>query len=253
MARCRETGLDTALVAVESVAELARDAPLLLLCMARPELLELRPSWGGGIWNATTVLLEPLDAAETAELFEALGGVDEELAMRIAANADARDTALRRGDAGARSQRPGWAVDVPTLSRCWQPDSTSSTQASRAVLERGSIDWQVFHRGSVEALANGEPQADRLMALVRKQLVRPDRPQLPNDDAYRFRHLLIRDAAYDALPKSVRADLHRRFARWLETHGRDLVELEEITCYHYEQAARYLAELGRPRSALTVP
>src|SRR5206468_7711259 len=79
---------------------------------------------------------------------------------------------------------------------------------------------------------------------------RPDRPQLPQEDAYRFRHLLIRDAAYDALPKAVRANLHRRFAGWLETNGQELVELEEVLGYHLEQAARYLAELGRPDPAV---
>jgi tetratricopeptide (TPR) repeat protein len=81
--------------------------------------------------------------------------------------------------------------------------------------------------------------------LVRRELVRPDRPQLPRDDAYRFRHLLIRDAAYDALPKATRAELHRRFADWLAQHGTDLVELDEILGYHLEQASRYRAELGQ--------
>src|SRR5207249_11564727 len=92
----------------------------------------------------------------------------------------------------------------------------------------------------------GAEMTPRLAALVRRDLVRPDRPQLPREDAYRFRHLLIRDAAYDALPKATRADLHRRFAEWLEEHGQSLVELDEILGYHLEQAARYLDELGRP-------
>src|SRR5262249_54699903 len=92
----------------------------------------------------------------------------------------------------------------------------------------------------------------RLITLVRKELVRPDRAQLPGDDAYRFRHLLIRDAAYEALPKATRADLHRRFAAWLEQHGQGLVELEEILGYHLEQAARYLAELGQDDPALAL-
>jgi tetratricopeptide (TPR) repeat protein len=82
------------------------------------------------------------------------------------------------------------------------------------------------------------------MALVRKELVRPDRTQLPGDDAFRFRHLLIRDAAYDGLPKSARAELHERFAAWLELLGKDLIELDEILGYHLEQAHRYRAELG---------
>jgi tetratricopeptide (TPR) repeat protein len=75
-------------------------------------------------------------------------------------------------------------------------------------------------------------------------LIRPDRPQLPGEDGFRFRHLLIRDAAYDALPKTVRAELHERFAAWREQHDADLVELDEILGYHLEQACRYRSELG---------
>ncbi len=79
---------------------------------------------------------------------------------------------------------------------------------------------------------------------MRRELVRPDRPQLPGEDAYRFRHLLIRDAAYDALPKATRAELHERFATWIGEHGVGLVELDEVVGYHLEQAYRYRAELG---------
>jgi tetratricopeptide (TPR) repeat protein len=125
--------------------------------------------------------------------------------------------------------------------------------AERAVLERGSVEGRTFHRGAVAALADGDsPVDERLVALVRKQLVRPDRAQLTGDDAYRFRHLLIRDAAYEALPKASRADLHRRFAAWLEEHGRDLVELEEILGYHLEQAALYLGQLGEDDATLAL-
>jgi tetratricopeptide (TPR) repeat protein len=85
---------------------------------------------------------------------------------------------------------------------------------------------------------------------VRHQLVRRDRAQLAGDEGYRFRHLLIRDAAYDALPKTVRADLHARFADWLDERGAALVERDEIVGYHLEQASRYLAELGQPDSDL---
>ena len=85
---------------------------------------------------------------------------------------------------------------------------------------------------------------------MRKELVRPTTATLPEDDAFRFRHLLIRDAAYDALPKATRADLHERFARWLEDMGRGLVELDEILGYHLEQAARYRSELGQSSDEL---
>ena len=115
----------------------------------------------------------------------------------------------------------------------------------RDVLQCGSVEGRVFHRGAVQALAPDEPQVTtRLTALVRKELVRPDKPQLPDEDAFRFRHLLIRDAAYNALPKATRAELHERFADWLGEHGSTLVELDEILGYHLEQAYRYRTELG---------
>src|SRR5207247_7140652 len=108
------------------------------------------------------------------------------------------------------------------------------------VLERGAVEGEIFHRGAVQALAPDETQVTpRLAALVRKELIRPDRPQLAGEDGFRFRHLLIRDAAYDALPKATRAELHERFASWLEQHGAELVELDEILGYHLEQACRY--------------
>jgi tetratricopeptide (TPR) repeat protein len=86
--------------------------------------------------------------------------------------------------------------------------------------------------------------AAHLLGLVRKELVRPNASAIAGNDAFRFRHLLIRDAAYDALPKSLRAQLHERFADWIDEHGADLVEREEILGYHLGQAALYRAELG---------
>ena len=95
-----------------------------------------------------------------------------------------------------------------------------------------------------------KPGHARLASLMRKELIRPDKAQFPGEDGFRFRHLLIRDAAYDALPKAIRADLHERFADWLEQRGAALVELDEILGYHLEQAARYKAELGKPDDVL---
>jgi hypothetical protein len=108
------------------------------------------------------------------------------------------------------------------------------------------VEGKIFHRGSVTALA---PQPVRaqipgdLLALVRKELVRPDRSHIPGDDAFRFRHLLIRDTAYESLPKAVRAEFHQRFAEWLDQHG-ELFEQDEIVGYHLERAAQYQAEVG---------
>jgi class 3 adenylate cyclase/tetratricopeptide (TPR) repeat protein len=236
---------ETLLDLVEHIADLSRDAPILLLCMARPELLERRPSWGGGKLNATTVLLEPLDATETDRLIAELGGVGDELRERILQVAEGNPLFLEEVLALLRDSG-GVEVEVPpTIQALLAARLDQLDPAERSVLERGSVEGRTFHRGAVAALVEGDGSVDqRLVALVRKELVRPDRPQLAGDDAYRFRHLLIRDAAYDALPKATRADLHERFARWIEEHGTQLVELDEIVGYHLEQACLYRSELG---------
>jgi predicted ATPase len=124
--------------------------------------------------------------------------------------------------------------------------------SERSVLERGAVEGRVFHRSAVQALSDeGSQLTGRLVALMRKDLVQVEPTQIPDDEAYRFRHLLIRDAAYDALPKAVRAELHERLADWLEERRDGLVELDELVGHHLEQAARYKQELGRPDATLT--
>ncbi len=136
-------------------------------------------------------------------------------------------------------------VVPPTIQALLASRLDQLDTAERGVLERGAVEGHVFHRGAVVALAPDEPHVDgRLVTLVRKDLVRPERSLLAGDDAYRFRHLLIRDAAYESLPKATRAELHERFADWVEQHASELVELDEIVGYHLERAYTYRAELG---------
>ena len=111
-------------------------------------------------------------------------------------------------------------------------------------MERGAVEGEVFHRGAVAELSPDplRPAVEsHLATLVRKELIRATPPTFPEDEGFRFRHLLIRDAAYESLPKATRAELHERFADWLSSH--DLVEGDEIVGYHLEQAHRYRAEL----------
>ena len=116
------------------------------------------------------------------------------------------------------------------------------------MIERAAVEGKVFHRNAVVELAPDpirETVPVQLRALMRKELIRPDRPDLAGDESFRFRHLLIRDAAYGALPKEIRAELHARFAGWLSRVAADhLTEYEEILAYHFEQAAGYRTELG---------
>ena len=244
-------GEPTFLDLVEHVAEWSRDAPILLLCLARPDLLERRAGWGGGKHNATTVLLEPLTPSETNELIDhLLEGValEPRLRERIRSAAEGNPLFVEQMLAMVESS-PG-AVTVPaTIQALISARLDQLPTAERAALERGAVEGQVFHRGAVAALAPDDRNVTaNLMGLVRKELVRPSAATLPDDDAFRFRHLLIRDAAYDALPKSARAELHGRFAAWIEERAPDLVELDEILGYHLEQAAVYRAELWYPGS-----
>jgi class 3 adenylate cyclase/tetratricopeptide (TPR) repeat protein len=230
---------------VEHVADLSRGAPILLLCMARPELLDGRPAWGGGKLNASNVLLEPLAPNETGELIAALADeIPEGLRGRILEAAGGNPLFVEEMVAMAAEGDADVTVP-PTIQALLAARLDQLDPGERGVLERGSVEGQVFHRGAVLALAPEERQVDgRLVTLVRKDLVRPETAVFPDDDAYRFRHLLIRDTAYEALPKATRAELHERFATWLEEHGLDLVELDEIVGYHLEQAYRYRVELG---------
>ena len=233
---------------LEHVADLSRAAPLLILCLARPELLERRSGWGGGKLNATTLLLEPLSSTQTDELLERLlgeGTLAPDLRQRIREAAEGNPLFVEEMVALVEESGDG-EVSVPgTIQALLAARLDQLEPAERGVLERGAIEGRVFHRGAVQALAPEETQMQsRLSGLVRKELVRPEKPQLPGEDAYRFRHLLIRDAAYEALPKATRGELHERFAAWLEEHGAELVELDEIVGYHLEQAHRYGAELG---------
>jgi class 3 adenylate cyclase/tetratricopeptide (TPR) repeat protein len=235
-------GDETFLDLVDSTALLSAGAPLLLLCMARPELVERRPSWPG------VLRLEPLPSAEADVLIGA--GVSDELRARIARAAGGNPLFI--SEMLAMAAEDGEVEVPPTLKALLAARLDQLDEAERNVLERGSVEGEIFHRGGVQALAPEETQVTtRLAALVRRQLVRPDRAQIAGDDGYRFRHLLIRDAAYEALPKAVRADLHARLADWLDEHGHSLVERDEIVGYHLEQAAGYHAELGQADSVLS--
>jgi tetratricopeptide (TPR) repeat protein len=138
------------------------------------------------------------------------------------------------------------SVDVPpTIRALLQARLDTLNDDERVVVERGAVEGQVFHRGAVTALTPAAPPVDvpgQLLSLVRKEVVRPEHGVIAGEDAFRFRHLLIRDTAYEGLPKAVRAELHERFAGWLQANV-ELVEQDEILGYHLERAALYRTEL----------
>ncbi|HEU4864888.1 MAG TPA: adenylate/guanylate cyclase domain-containing protein [Actinomycetota bacterium] len=257
----------TLLDLIDHLADWTRDAALVLLCVARPELLEIRPGWGGGKLNATTILLEPLGEGDASELVDNLLGRAD-----IASVARNRILEAAEGNPLFVEEMLGMLIDdgllrfdgdtwrgVDDLEQVTVPPTIQLLLAARldrldaderAVMERGSVEGKIFHAGAVATLSPATLRPNvrpRLLALARKELIRPDRAEFVGEDAFRFRHLLIRDAAYQAMPKEQRADLHERYAGWLERAAGDrLPEYEEILAYHLEQAHRYRVELGPP-------
>jgi class 3 adenylate cyclase/tetratricopeptide (TPR) repeat protein len=223
---------------IEHVALLSSGTSILLLCMARPELTERHPAW------PVTFRLEPLADADVDELIAER--VPEQLRQRIAHAAGGNPLFIAEMLA-MTGETDGEVVVPPTLQALLAARLDQLETAERGVLEKAAIEGEIFHRGAVRALSPDDSQVTpHLAGLVRKELIRPEKPQLAGEDGFRFRHLLLRDAAYESLPKKVRADLHERYATWLDQHEANLVEMDEVMGYHLEQACKYRAELGTP-------
>jgi class 3 adenylate cyclase len=237
----------TLLDLIEYLATFARDTRLLVLCMARPDLFELRPAWAAPKPNAALVTLEPLAKDEAETLIDELRDVPDETKSRIVEAAEGNPLFVEQllamqAEGGSRD------LDIPpTLQALLAARIDGLGPEERVVAERASIEGRMFHRGSVAELVPDQVRplvGSHLMSLVRKELIRPDQATLPGDDGFRFAHILIRDAAYDSIPKRLRAELHERFADWFGSRlGSDAPD--EIVGYHLERAFRYRAELGR--------
>ncbi|MEA2673354.1 MAG: hypothetical protein QOI92_546 [Chloroflexota bacterium] len=255
----------TLLDLVEHLADWIHGVPLLILALARPELLDIRSGWGGGKPDATTFLLEPLPADQTNQLVEALfegATVPEAARRRIAAAADGNPLFVEQVigmllDDGLVWRRSDGTLEVNELDSISVPPTIQALLAARLdrlsdperrTIERASVVGKEFGQRDVSELTPVDSRSTvggQLMTLVRKELIRPERRHDDGGETFRFRHLLIRDAAYDSLPKAERAQLHERFADWLdESAGERLAERDEIVGYHLAQARSYRLALG---------
>ena len=237
---------------LDHITDLSRGAPILLLCTARPELLEDRPGWGGGKLNATTLLLKPLGAADCEQLLDQLGdGLLPELRSRVIATSEGNPLFLEETVALVRER--GTLAVPSTIRALLAARLERLPTGERELLEYGAIEGEIFHLAPLRALA-GEGIAVELepwlAGLVRKELIRRHLPTLHGEDAFRFRHMLVRDAACSSISKVTRARLHQRFATWLKEHGSVVAEVDEIVGWHLEQAVRYQRELRRTADPL---
>jgi class 3 adenylate cyclase/tetratricopeptide (TPR) repeat protein len=231
---------------VEHLADRIDDAPVLIVCLARPELLDARPDWGGGRRRSITIELGPLPESETAELVDALvagAALSDGLRTVLLDKTEGNPLFVEETIRMLVEQGEGAAVRIPdTLQALIAARIDALPLNSRSVLRHGALVGRVFWRGAIAEL---DPELDidgALQDLVDRQLVsREPLSTLSGEVAYRFRHVLIRDVAYGGLAKSVRATLHRTFAEWLRARSPD--ELVETQAFHLERAAALLAEL----------
>jgi class 3 adenylate cyclase len=253
---------------VEHVVDNTGETPMLVLCMARPELLDNRLSWASPGDRRSLVLLQPLSEDDSGRLVESLldGDSLETAALeRIVEASDGlplfvEEMVAKLVEEGALRRHDGRWV-AADISRIAAPATIHALLAARldqlepaerALLERGSVEGQVFHRSAVEFLspdAEKPSVENRLSSLVLKELVDPVSSGFTADEAYRFHHLILRDVAYESVQKGQRAYLHERFATWLDDQaGERASEYDEFVGYHLEQAARYESAL-RPGGA----
>jgi class 3 adenylate cyclase/tetratricopeptide (TPR) repeat protein len=250
---------------VNHVVDWSRDAPIMMLCTARPEFLDSRSDWGGGKLNASTLLLRPLDPKDSAELIANLlggAGLADQALDRITEAAGGNPLFVEQllsmliDDGVLVRQNGGWTA-LGDLSSVNVPPSVAALLAARLerlsdderrTIECASVIGKEFYADAVGYLLPeplGPSASELIMSLVRKELVRSERSGALGDDAFRFRHILIRDSAYQAIPKERRAELHERFADWIaHVGGERAEEADEIMGYHLEQAFRYREALG---------
>jgi DNA-binding SARP family transcriptional activator/tetratricopeptide (TPR) repeat protein len=245
------------------VADFARNAPILLVCLSRPELIGDRPEWFDGRPNTVSLQLGPLGEQESEQLIDGMLGpitLTADARRRVAVAAEGNPLFLEQlltmliherplAAAQERAELDAFAIP-PTIHALLAARLDRLAVEERRLLERGAVVGRVFWREALAMLsAGGNDDVDAgLEGLVRRQLIQPDKaPFGGGGEGYSFRHGLIHETAYLAIPKGERARLHELFGDWLEqTGGRLAVEYEEILGYHLEQAYRYRTELGSP-------
>jgi class 3 adenylate cyclase len=246
---------------IEHLAGTLDGVPVVIVALARGDLLDVRPDFGGG---APRLRLQPLSGDDSRRLVEHLlgdDGVATELAEHVFARAEGNplfiaelvrtlveDRRLERSDAGLSAVRSSLLALPPTIHALLAARLDRLEPTERAALEAGAVIGRSFGCGALLELVDGadRPALDaHLDTLMRKQLIEADGGRLAGEPTFTFSHVLVRDVAYQGMLKARRANIHARFADWLErAAGERAGEYDEVLGYHLERAHRYLAELG---------
>ena len=246
---------------VESLAVQPGRSPVVLVCVARPDLLEQRPAWAAGAERALSIELTPLAEGSATALLDSLTG---DQGMPPSTRAHLLETAAGNPLyleqlAASLSEQAGSEIGPvlpPTIQALLGARLQRLGPGASSVLARAAVIGKDFGVQAVRELLPPEargPLSRNLQTLVAKRLVQHEPSDRRPGVEYSFRHILIQEAAYRAIPKSLRAELHHRFADWLEyVLWERATQRPEILGYHLEQSVRYLSEL-RPAEAQSSP
>jgi predicted ATPase len=249
---------------IEYLATWTRDAPVLIVCPSRPELLDTRPAWGSGRMEASRISLEPLTEEESRSLLGALLTVEDlpaALRQRVLDRAEGNPLFVEEVvrmliEGGVVVRREGHWYATKAAADVKVPDSVEALirarldtlpAPERVLLQAGSVVGRVFQRSAVASIAPPDqvppPLETHLEDAILRDIITEERS--PDEPTFRFRHILIRDVAYNTLPKARRAELHGAVARWLrDWSGSRIDEFVEIEAYHLEQAVLLRREIG---------
>jgi predicted ATPase len=220
---------------IELVAVRLRDLPILVLALARPDLLETRPSWGGGLAAYTALPLEPLSPEESRVLAGHLlanGASDA-----VASSAEGNPLFIEQL-AATMVETSASDVSLPNSIRGLLAARLDALpQAERSLLLDAAVVGKTFWRGALQAMGEDEGLAERLGALERRDLIRRDTVSaFEGDQQYSFTHVLIRDAAYDLLPRARRRERHAQVARFFEEASSEVGEATAALARHWRDA-----------------
>jgi class 3 adenylate cyclase/tetratricopeptide (TPR) repeat protein len=246
---------------VEHLVDWSTGVPLLVVCTARPELYEREPSWGGGKRNSTTISLSPLTGEETARLLSALFGqavlpAETQAALLEHAGGNplyAEEFVRMLTDRGFLTPQGGLVqggeIPVPeTVQALIAARLDTLAPERKSLLHDAAVVGKVFWAGALASIGGVEPRAvkEGLHELARKELVRPARTSsVHGEDECSFWHLLVRDVAYQQIPRASRARKHQAAAAWIERIAEDRVaDHAEILVHHYGQALELTRAAG---------
>jgi class 3 adenylate cyclase/tetratricopeptide (TPR) repeat protein len=234
---------DRLLELIEHLARSLRAAPVLIVCVTRNELLDVRPSWGGGNPRAAAIELEPLTPDESREFADELLARDTPPALRMRVLEQAEGNPLFLEETAWMLLEGNGTGGIPdTLQTLIAARIDLLDREAKQVLQAAAVIGRVFWRGALEQLLTALDVGALIGALAERELiVSEERSAISGDRAFRFRHVLIRDVAYATVTKAERATLHRAFAAWVAERSAE--NTAAIRAYHLDRACTLVAEL----------